>query len=586
MQTLSYLSLLVGTWLALAVVYTGVGLLFRRAMCAPDVALRDVVTLPILGWCLTMPLLTAWHQFRPIDEVTLTVITVIGLVGIAMHRRQVSRVVGHAVRSRPGLILVLLIAGFWLANQTAIQHTIYDSGFYHLNAINWIQSYAVVPGLGNLSKMLGFNDSYFLYVALLDQGVFKFKVHHLAGAFLLFMLICRSLTSWWIILRSRERVQLAHVLDAFLLVYILVLSTGVYGSSHSPDLAVYILGFVIGSELLRILESTQHLAAGTDSAAESSDQVSLRFYTLVVLCAVAVTVKLNFFVFGAAACVIALIALIRSPARLDLMKARSLVPAGLTILFIVIFWTLRGIKLTGSIGYPATWVVLPVDWRVPVETAQAYVSEIRAWARQPYGAPAVVMADWKWLWPWFNGLLRAPFEVVTPIAVGAVGAPLLFKLSGRRLSRTELGRPCAFLLLPVAALVFWFLAAPDPRFAGAIFWLFGAGALALVIGRLERRSIITALLLFTILSLTMNFNPIAFVLRWQRDMGPERTGPLKIMTTTSGLQVHVPVEGYQVWRAPLPATPHFNPELRLRVPGDLSKGFTVLPSEKKDESPF
>ena len=36
-----------------------------------------------------------------------------------------------------------------------------------------------------------------------------------------------------------------------------------------------------------------------------------------------------------------------------------------------------------------------------------------------------------------------------------------------------------FLLPSVASLVFWFMTAPDPRFAGASFWVLGAGAVTL-----------------------------------------------------------------------------------------------------------
>lgn len=51
--------------------------------------------------------------------------------------------------------------------------------------------------------------------------------------------------------------------------------------------------------------------------------------------------------------------------------------------------------------------------------------------------------------------------------------------------------------------------------------------------------------------------------------------PLTTFTTASGIQVYVPVEGDQIWDAPLPAAPYPNPALRLRCPDSLECGFAV-----------
>jgi hypothetical protein len=51
---------------------------------------------------------------------------------------------------------------------------------------------------------------------------------------------------------------------------------------------------------------------------------------------------------------------------------------------------------------------------------------------------------------------------------------------------------------------------------------------------------------------------------------------LSILTTESGLEISVPNVGDQVWDSTLPATPYFNPSLRLRSDG-IAKGFTIKP---------
>ncbi|MGC8605238.1 MAG: hypothetical protein ACP5VS_16345 [Desulfomonilaceae bacterium] len=48
----------------------------------------------------------------------------------------------------------------------------------------------------------------------------------------------------------------------------------------------------------------------------------------------------------------------------------------------------------------------------------------------------------------------------------------------------------------------------------------------------------------------------------------------------SGLIVYTPAQGDQCWDSPVPSTPYFNPNLRLRVAGKIESGFTV--NEKPD----
>jgi hypothetical protein len=52
---------------------------------------------------------------------------------------------------------------------------------------------------------------------------------------------------------------------------------------------------------------------------------------------------------------------------------------------------------------------------------------------------------------------------------------------------------------------------------------------------------------------------------------------MKPLATHDGLTVLVPASGDQSWDSDLPATPYFSPRLHLRVPDDLSRGFTKQP---------
>jgi hypothetical protein len=45
----------------------------------------------------------------------------------------------------------------------------YDVGLYYLQKIRWLQTFPIVPGLGNLLLNLGYNHSAFLVTSFLDS---------------------------------------------------------------------------------------------------------------------------------------------------------------------------------------------------------------------------------------------------------------------------------------------------------------------------------------------------------------------------------------------------------------------------------
>src|SRR5688500_16524798 len=62
----------------------------------------------------------------------------------------------------------------WLVGTAAVAYLaagpplVYDTGFYHAQAVRWINEYPAVPGLANLHGRLAFNSSWFVWGALWD----------------------------------------------------------------------------------------------------------------------------------------------------------------------------------------------------------------------------------------------------------------------------------------------------------------------------------------------------------------------------------------------------------------------------------
>ncbi len=133
--------------------------------------------------------------------------------------------------------------------------------------------------------------------------------------------------------------------------------------------------------------------------------------------------------------------------------------------------------------------------------------------------------------------------------------------------------------------MFWFIAAPLPRFAGACFWILGVGTTIIVINKfnvLKLRHFKTFIISFSII-LCIGF----FFIKIFVNIPEENNGfwkipsvELKIFETNSGLNVFVPEKGDQCWNAPLPSTPYPNADLSLRREGEMRYGFKILPANE------
>ena len=141
------------------------------------------------------------------------------------------------------------------------------------------------------------------------------------------------------------------------------------------------------------------------------------------------------------------------------------------------------------------------------------------------------------------------------------------------------------ILAPIlAGLPYWFLTAPDPRFAHTLFLCLAiTGALlflATVQSSVSRRTfsvILCAVFAITYGGLARQLISHRATIRQISLTGwhPIPEVPLIRKTTTSGLVILMPAKDEKCWDAPLPCTPYFRDDLGLRVPGQLESGFAV-----------
>jgi len=210
-------ALLIATvWCLLFIQYLGFGLAIRIFLGEKkdNLSLTALFQTAWLGWAGSLSALQIWHLFFPINELTFFIFSCLGSIAFLCNYSKNS-VNADSLPSRRKLYWASsIVIVLWFANHAVHGPFNYDSGVYHINSVRWINSYAVVPGLGNLHGRLAFNISYFLYVAFLEIKSWASRSYHLANGFLLSLFCLQSAASIFKVLFSRFKIRPSDLLWA------------------------------------------------------------------------------------------------------------------------------------------------------------------------------------------------------------------------------------------------------------------------------------------------------------------------------------------------------------------------------------
>ncbi len=422
-------------------------------------------------------------------------------------------------------------------------------------------NHPIVPGLASLHSRLGLNSSYFLLFAFLDAGLWHSVSHHVLNGLLVLALALQIGVALSGILKGGGAPESWDLL--VLLLGVPLVGQCLYHSADtSADFAIFATGFVIGVEFYQLVFSNLQ-----------KHELNFSAFRIVTLCALGICFKLSFAAIGLTG-MIAVGKLIRSKSA----EKRAMI-LSVTTAFLQLFpWLIRGVILTGYVLFPLRFMPLGVDWRI----SQAKVLDMSEWikssARMPLGNPRQVLSDWRWFEPWCERLLseRANlFEVILPILLCAIGILLLWR---RKFADKSAPIRLLLFLFPIfCAVVFWFVTAPDPRFAGISFWLLGAGVLTIaLVGlplRVNARVLMLAGIMISLLISRIYYAPLIVRPTGNNGLTPIPVAALKQFTTNSRLVLFVPLKPDQCWDSPLPCTPYPSPNLRLRRPNEIRNGF-------------
>ena len=523
----------------------------------------------LVGYCLVSSFSQGWSIFGglcPLSNLCLIGITLF----FAVLRRE--RVINNFRESVQGVsvyaVLVLVPVGFAVALNVLTRDLCYDSSLYHQLSVRWVTELGSVPGLANLHGRLGFNSSLGALAGIFSVPFGEPIGREFANGATIFLVVC--VLSQGLSFKGSGVCSLCRNLYAFgLLTFVLMLVFSPCLPSPQPDVSSAAIAVVAAWYFFKFLIS--YWKGGALAASH--------LFLCVAASVAAFELKISYVAFGGTTVLVAL--------SLALLRGEFTFQTRFCLVFLAVMlvpWISCGYITSGYPFFPSEIGRIGFDWAAPHDLASLEKDAAIAWARAP-GLPVLeVLRNPAWITPWAKRLLNDPL-VLKPSLIASVGVVLLV-VSLLTSSRPRIERRWVVLLIPSSvSLGFWFLTAPDPRFAQATLWIFALNVLSspfLTEGGFSRSVAPLAVLLLSLLAAFDVGIGVVRLAKAKKSL-PNNVGAqvdLLARRTDSGLTVWVPRNAYEPGFSQLVSTPpdRFNSRLELRGPG-LRDGFRIGKSE-------
>ncbi len=536
-----------------------------------------VLTCCWVGFTVYLGYVLLWHLVLPADGWAWAPVVAVAAVEVWRSRARVTGWLTQRRASGRGYWLAaaaVLVASLWLAHLSVQQPYHYDSGLYHLQAIQWAGAHPVVPGLANLHFRLGFTSAWWPFASSLGLGPWAGHQAHLETGMVLSLLFAEHVRCLLGVVRLRA-LRPDLVLGVLLLPVTASQVSFGWVSSPGYDQSLYAFQVAAAIYALRALVVEGRLGP-----------------VAVLLATAAVLMRLQAAPFSLGLCVVLLLSALRDRAA-GRQRLRALVVAGGVGVIGTAAYLATGIIGSGYPFFPLSVAGLPVDWRVPVETAAAVERDIREVARLTPGGST----GWDWVEPWFRynlgvstfkfglGLLACALVLLLVVAAAAP----------RRVARTPhvlaLGGVLASGLLGLGA---WFVVSPDPRLGLGAIWVPAGAAFIVAVAVLDRPGFggwsrraawTVAPAAVLLLSAQAVWSLSGSGQLWPTIAAGD--GPFGVIAPAepathevgpAGSRYRVPDSGDQCWSAPVPCAPSERPELEQRGT-DIRDGYRVRSGE-------
>jgi hypothetical protein len=466
-------ALVIVTWGLALLVVVGIGFL-PASLVSPRSELRVVVCRAmwwgLLGTAIASYLINLIAPLRSLAaSLALLALALLSAVaGVLLRRRtpasQVRQLRARASRNKASRSLELSLLAFQIALVAGVLYlafaalgpvTNYDSGLYHLGAIQYATEYPTVPGLANIFPALGYGNAEFPLAALMSNGPLGANGFRTLNGFVMLLLVID------VILRIRGRrfgagffVLVTGVTAAMVP---MVALSDYWMTSPSQDSTVMLITVVASAYLVDALARRKSwMGSGA---------------TALSLCILLVLLRPTMIIF--AATTLGVLAVIAWKRRKSSETETLRLPLMITLtagVIALIAATARDYVLSGWFQYPLSVHAFAVEWLAPDPASERLAT--LGYHRNPddiWGS----INDWDWVPSWIS---RVPTQWETYEFLSlAVLAVMLIVVAASASPRVSVRwRLLALAIVPSAiGLFFWWVATPPSfRFTwGPLFML-------------------------------------------------------------------------------------------------------------------
>lgn len=552
--------ILITIWLLIIIAFVVVGVSIERvyryfSSAGTDFSPLDPDLYFFAGFAATSMIVGALSVVVAINEwVTLTFWGVVLVLAVIQYRTLLNRLRlwVHQITEKKlyivtlvGAAIVLIFAAVLFSDQGLFN---YDTGLYHTQSVKWISNFSAVPGLGNLHGRLAFNSMFFPVSALFEIRWNEYLLYPLNSVVFVVLFVRLMLDTARCSMQKNRKAAVFYSFAAA--------GTILFHLHHVPSLSTdMVSSFLTIYILTKAIQSPEHYS--------SKGLASWIIIALILICA---TYKLS----------AALLILLIWPVFKSYRKVQW---TWLVLLGLAAFlpYVVRNFVLSGYLVYPLAAIDLfSPDWKIPAGLVRTEQQVVKAWAIMPTVPHLEVlsMSVGEWLPEWWGRKNIVYKLLLVSNVISAVVGPILLLL------KKEFRALGLIHLVVIINCVFWFITAPDIRFAYG-FLIMNAAILFFYIfsirifDRIPRLIIQPVLLLFP---LFLWIHPSAEPLREAMRETPRWITP-SAYDDKVGLELHEspfpyykPEKGDQCFDAPLPCTPYEPKNVEMRGE-DLEDGF-------------
>jgi hypothetical protein len=429
------------SWLIGIFVFVSFGKVTVRLFDSPNQHRYEWSDIFFLGFAIVGSVLSVISLWFP-----LTGRTLLGLIAVSVvflrydfikeKRLTLFTTVWHTIKRLPLLYKILIILVFVVLLLYSLPFPLgYDTGLYHIQAMKWMESYPVLPGLGNIHGRFAFNSNALLLHSVFSmQDIFASRIFGL-NSLLFFVLFIR------IIFKIKETPFISQ-LALTVVIFILLRYYDTFISSPNTDVIPHILIVYL---LLKAFWSPHSLRT-----------TPLLYLLLPVFC---LTLKLS----QVPICLICLMALI------VLIKSRQyklIFSASFLCCILFVSWCVRNVIISGYPVYPfPAFDWFDVDWKIPVSLVEREKMWILSVARKSQlfvNEDSLSISFITWMKVWLINCFQVSKTAFFILCLAAI-SPLVI-LSRIKRQWVENRFLVYFWLIAFSGVLFWAIMAPDVRF--------------------------------------------------------------------------------------------------------------------------